>query len=160
MVKLNIGQGLVSSASSQPKVCWHLNERGASELLRSMPDHWVGHFMTKNHLGQSISFLIKKIIKTIWFSPQAGHRFYRSQAFPWRQRCSHLEEQKHSLSAANGKNEISPCERKSFHLIDNGHCPLFVVDLSKIPVAHKEFVWHRGNPVGIINDLRFTIYNF
>ena len=68
------------------------------------------------------------------------------------------------MSAANGKNEISPCERKSFHLIDNGHRPLFVIDLSKIPVAHKEFVGHRGNPgqrfVGVINGLHFTIYNF
>ena len=33
------------------------------------------------------------------------------------------------------------------YLINNSHCPLLVIDLSKIPVAHQQFVRHRGNDV-------------
>ena len=116
-------------------VVYHLYERGPCQLFCSMTDHRVSHFMAQNHLWGSKyisdcsgkkSFSCCKIY-SCRFSLLAGRRFCRSQAFPRRQRCFHLEGRKHSWSAVMGsikQGHLGMCENSCVKLSPNEHCTM------------------------------------
>ena len=114
MVKFIIGQGLVSSSSSHPKVCRHLNERGASELLRSVADHWVSHFMTKNHLCQSISFLIKKNYKNYLVFTASWSSFLQKSSIPLKTKMFPLGRTKAFFVGCKRQKWNKPLRKKIF----------------------------------------------